>query len=126
MTPPILTRLTLLPRDDARPATMWWLDAAGTIVADGAAPPRATPAAARVREIVAVPGEAVRLLSLEIPTRIPAQAVEDWAAARKLPAGTVALAIYGVERGFTGPAEALASGGFAAMEARIAKPGAAG
>ena len=89
MTPPTLTRLTLLPRDDARPATMWWLDAAGTIVADGAAPPRAPPAAARVREIVAVPGEAVRLLSLEIPTRIPAQAL---AAARMLVEDKAAIA----------------------------------
>ncbi|WP_101925369.1 MULTISPECIES: type II secretion system protein GspL [Luteimonas] len=89
MTPPTLTRLTLLPRGDARAARMWWLDAAGTIVADGAAPPRATPTAARVREIVAVPGEAVRLLSLEIPTRLPAQAL---AAARLLVEDKTAVA----------------------------------
>ncbi|WBV41542.1 transcription-repair coupling factor [Pseudoroseomonas cervicalis] len=49
-------------------------------------------------------GSRERLGNLLRENRIPAQAVEDWAAARKLPAGTVALAIYGVERGFTGPA----------------------
>jgi transcription-repair coupling factor (superfamily II helicase) len=48
-------------------------------------------------------GSRERLANLLRENKVPAQAVEDWAAARKLPAGVVALAVYGVERGFIGP-----------------------
>lgn len=68
---PAPIRLTLLPRDPAQAPTTLHLDAGGRL--------RDSPARAadgvRTREIVAVPGEAVRLLQLEIPTRVPAQAL---------------------------------------------------
>jgi transcription-repair coupling factor (superfamily II helicase) len=48
-------------------------------------------------------GSRERLANLLRENKVPAQAVDDWSAARKLPAGVVALAIYGVERGFIGP-----------------------
>ncbi|MCQ4159130.1 transcription-repair coupling factor [Roseomonas sp. GC11] len=68
-------------------------------------------AKAGLRPVVAAwtRGSRERLANLLRENRVPAQAVEDWAAARRLPAGTVALAIYGVERGFTGPGIALTS-----------------
>jgi transcription-repair coupling factor (superfamily II helicase) len=49
-------------------------------------------------------GSRERLGNLLRENRVPVQTVEDWAAARKLPAGVVALVVYGVERGFIGPA----------------------
>ena len=71
-TPPPI-RLTLLPRDPAQPATTLHVDADGRITPGGE---RATgEAGMRTREIVAVPGERVRILQLEIPTRLPAQAL---------------------------------------------------
>ncbi|WP_235035415.1 transcription-repair coupling factor [Roseomonas sp. 18066] len=51
-------------------------------------------------------GSRERLGNLLRENGVPAQVVDDWPGVRKLPAGTVALAIFGVERGFTGPAEA--------------------
>jgi transcription-repair coupling factor (superfamily II helicase) len=64
-----------------------------------------TQAKAGLRPVVAAwtRGSRERLANLLRENRIPAQAVDDWTAARKLPAGMVALAIYGVERGFLGP-----------------------
>ncbi|WP_241749565.1 transcription-repair coupling factor [Teichococcus aerophilus] len=49
-------------------------------------------------------GSRERLANLLRENKIPAQAVDDWTAARRLPPGVVALAVYGVERGFIGPA----------------------
>jgi transcription-repair coupling factor (superfamily II helicase) len=49
-------------------------------------------------------GSRERLANLLRENKIPAQTVEDWTAARRLPPGVVALAVYGVERGFIGPA----------------------
>jgi transcription-repair coupling factor (superfamily II helicase) len=49
-------------------------------------------------------GSRERLGNLLRENKIPAQAVDDWTAARRLPPGVVALAVYGVERGFSGPA----------------------
>jgi transcription-repair coupling factor (superfamily II helicase) len=48
-------------------------------------------------------GSRERLGNLLRENKVPAQAVDDWTAARKLPPGVVALAIFGVERGFLGP-----------------------
>jgi transcription-repair coupling factor (superfamily II helicase) len=49
-------------------------------------------------------GSRERLANLLREHKIPAQSVDHWNDARKLPSGVVAMAIYGVERGFTGPA----------------------
>jgi transcription-repair coupling factor (superfamily II helicase) len=49
-------------------------------------------------------GSRERLANLLRENKIPAQTVDDWTAARRLPPGVVALAVYGVERGFIGPA----------------------
>lgn len=74
-------------------------------------------------------GSRERLGNLLRENRVPAQAVEDWAAAEALPAGVVALAVYGVERGFTGPAAGARGGGAIALTGeqdllgeRIARP----
>jgi transcription-repair coupling factor (superfamily II helicase) len=52
-------------------------------------------------------GSRERLANLLRENRCPAQPVETWLEAQALPAGVVALAVIGVERGFTGPGIAL-------------------
>lgn len=82
MNPPATTRLILLPRDPAHPATCLELDPRGRILSrrplDPAHPAPPGPAA---RTVVAVPGEAVRTLWLDLPAHNPVQAL---AAARIL------------------------------------------
>ena len=48
-------------------------------------------------------GSRERLGNLLRENRVPVQTVDSWAEASRLPAGTVALAVFGVERGFVGP-----------------------
>jgi len=52
-------------------------------------------------------GSRERLANLLRENRCPAQPVETWLDAQALPPGVVALAVIGVERGFTGPGIAL-------------------
>src|SRR5690606_7601148 len=82
MNPPATTRLILLRRDPAHPATCLELDPRGRILSrrplDPAHPAPPGPAA---RTVVAVPGEAVRTLWLDLPAHNPVQAL---AAARIL------------------------------------------
>ncbi|RRN58567.1 type II secretion system protein GspL [Pseudoxanthomonas sp. SGNA-20] len=96
MKPPSATRLTLLARDPAQPSTCLRIDPSGRILArqpllPGQAPP--PPPGESVREVVAVPGESVRLLWLELPARHPAQAL---AAARLQLEDHVAGAVEGL------------------------------
>jgi len=74
-------------------------------------------------------GSRERLGNLLRENRVPVQTVENWAEAVRLPAGVVALATYGVERGFTGPAAPGAERGGIALTGeqdllgeRIARP----
>lgn len=82
MNPPVAIRLILLPRDLALPVPCLGLDAQGRILVrrflDPAQPSVSGPG---VRDIVVVPGEAVRALWLDLPARNPLQAL---AAARIL------------------------------------------
>src|SRR5690606_27562989 len=96
MKPPSATRLTLLARAPAQPSTCLRIDPSGRILArqpllPGQAPP--PPPGESVREVVAVPGESVRLLWLELPARHPAQAL---AAARLQLEDHVAGAVEGL------------------------------
>lgn len=71
-----LIRLVLLPLDPSRPATCLHVDRDGHVSARHVVPPGHALAAvaAGTRDIVAVPGEAVTLLWLELPARHPLQA----------------------------------------------------
>jgi transcription-repair coupling factor (superfamily II helicase) len=66
-------------------------------------------AAAGARPVLAAwtKGSRERLANLLRETRCAAQPVETWPEAQALPPGVVALAVIGVERGFTGPGIAL-------------------
>ncbi|MDI3306106.1 MAG: transcription-repair coupling factor [Acetobacteraceae bacterium] len=55
-------------------------------------------------------GSRERLGNLLRENRVPATAVEDFAAIRKLQPGVVGLAVLGLERGFTAPPEATGAG----------------
>ncbi|UFN51396.1 transcription-repair coupling factor [Roseomonas sp. OT10] len=66
-------------------------------------------------------GSRERLGNLLRENRIAAEAVEDWAAARKLAPGAVALAVVGVERGFVADGIAL-TGEQDLLGERIARP----
>jgi len=88
-------------------------------------------AKAGMRPVVAAwtRGSRERLGNLLRENRVPVQTVENWAEVTKLPAGVVALAVYGVERGFTGPAAPNGKGGGIALTGeqdllgeRIARP----
>ncbi|WP_135466570.1 transcription-repair coupling factor [Crenalkalicoccus roseus] len=55
-------------------------------------------------------GSRERLGNLLRENRVAAAPVEDWPAVRRLPPNTVGLAVMGLERGFTAPAEATGAG----------------
>lgn len=82
MTPPDATRLILLARDPAQASTCLHVDAGGRVLSrhplDASHP---LPADSAARTVVAVPGEAVRAVWLELPAHNPVQAL---AAARIL------------------------------------------
>lgn len=83
MNPPIATRLILLPRAPGRPVSCLHLDSQGRIVARQPLDPSRPPAAPTdaIPTLVAVPGEDVRVLWLDLPAHTAAQAL---AAARIL------------------------------------------
>ncbi|MGY4800074.1 transcription-repair coupling factor [Roseomonas sp. KE0001] len=74
-------------------------------------------------------GSRDRLGNLLRENGVTAQPVEDWAAARRLPAGMIGLVVYGLERGFVGPGPEGGKGGAIAVTGeqdllgeRIARP----